>query len=204
MRPDAAPEHCSKVSMPLVVVAMGILMLQPSVSVAQYVVGPSVIAGGGARLSGGGYVITGTTGQSAPIGISSGGSYVTQHGFWHAVAGGGGPLVPMVLDIDLISATTGRITWDPVENALYYDLYWSTTPYFTSTTGSFWVTVNEPTTYRNFTFGIGNTSTNYYFLGVARNDTDSASDSNIVGEYDFGADIPTVGFDLSGGGAGSR
>ena len=168
-----------------------LLSLHVAKAPAQYVVGPSVIAGGGARMTGGGYVVTGTTGQSTPIGVSSGGSYITQHGFWHAVAGGGGPLSPMVLDIELISATTGRISWTPVENALYYDLYWSTTPYFASATGSFWVTVNHPTTYRDFTFGIGNTTTNYFFLGVARNDAETASDSNIVGEFDLGS----AGFD---------
>ena len=105
-----------------------------------------------------------------------------------------------MLDIELISATTARISWDPVVNALYYDLYWSTTPYFTSATGSFWVTVNHPTTSRNFSFGIGNTTTNYFFLGVARNDTDTASDSNIVGEFDFGAGVSAMGFDLRGRG----
>jgi hypothetical protein len=177
----------------IVTLAVAFTCLFPGMLLAQYVVGPSVIAGGGARMAGGGYVITGTTGQSAPVGISSGGSYITQHGFWHAAAGSGGALSPMVLDIELISATTGRISWDPVANALYYDLYRSTTPYFTSATGMFWVTVNHPTTYRDFTSGIGNTATNYFFLGVARNDAETASNSNIVGEFDFGS----TGFDMT-------
>ena len=177
----------------VVFLAITLTCLLPGMLLAQYVVGPSVIAGGGARMSGGSYVITGTTGQSAPIGISSGGSYATYHGFWHAVGGGGGALGPMILDIELISATTGRISWNPVENALYYDLYWSATPYFTSATGTFWITVNHPTTYRDFTFGIGSATTNYCFLGVARNDAETASDSNIVGEFDFS----TTGFGVT-------
>jgi hypothetical protein len=204
MRDKAAREHGSRVLKLLALLVVGVLVLHPTMALAQYVVSPSVIAGGGARMTGGGYVVTGTTGQSTPVGVSSGGSYITQHGFWHAAAGGGGALNPMVLDIDLINSTTARISWNAVVEALYYDLYWSTTPYFTSATGTFWVTVNHPTTYRDFSFGIGDTATNYYFTGVARNDTETASDSNIVGEFDFGTSASAVGFDLTGPGVATN
>ncbi len=179
-----------------------VLALCPAGALAQYVVGPSVIAGGGARMTGGGYVITGTTGQSAPVGISDGGSYVTHHGFWHAVTGGGG-LSPMALSIELISASTARLSWGAVTGATHYDLYRSTTPFFHASGGA-WQIVAHPTTHRDFTGGIGNTATNYFFLGKARNASQTSLESNIVGECDFGADIPRAGFDLSEEGAETR
>ena len=130
MRDEATYKHGSMMLKLPVLLVVSVLLLHPTITLAQYVVGPSVIAGGGARLTGGGYVITGTTGQSAPVGISTGGSYMTHHGFWHAVTGGGGALSPMVLDIELISATTARISWLVVSGATHYDLYRSPTPYF--------------------------------------------------------------------------
>ncbi|MCU0612387.1 MAG: hypothetical protein MUE60_11435 [Candidatus Eisenbacteria bacterium] len=68
-----------------------LLMVPFSVGSAQYVVGPSVIAGGGARMTGGSYVVTATTGQSSPVGVSSGGAHQTHHGFWHATTSGAAP-----------------------------------------------------------------------------------------------------------------
>lgn len=159
------------------------LLLIPAMAGAQYVVAPSVIAGGGARLSGGSYVVTGTTGQSAPITVASGGAYVTRPGFWQAV--GGGALGPMVLAIELLNATTGRLSWNTVAGATHYDLYRSTNAYL-GTGGTVWQTVAAPTTQRNFTSGIGNPSTNYYFRGIARNVSQVSPASNIVGEFDFG------------------
>ncbi len=196
MRDEAACEHGTRMLKLSALLVVSVLLLYPTIAFAQYVVGPSVIAGGGARLTGGGYVITGTTGQSAPIGASGGGSYMTHHGFWHAVTGGGGALSPMVLDIELISATTARISWPVVSDATHYDLYRSPTPYFHAS-GAPWQIVTHPTAHRDFTGGIGNSSTNYFFLGKARNATQESVESNIVGEFDYGADIPLVGFDLS-------
>ncbi len=178
------------------IVAMALLLF-PIAVLAQYVVGPSVIAGGGARMTGGGYVITGTTGQSAPVGVSAGGAYQTHHGFWHAVTGGGGgALDPMVLDLYLISATTYRIDWGAIAGATHYDLYQSTIPFFNA--GSVWRTVTAPDTHTNTTWGVGNTNTNYFYLGKARNATDTSPESNIVGEMDYGADIPLMRTDSSG------
>jgi hypothetical protein len=179
-------------------VAVLVLLLAPAVVGAQYVVAPSVIAGGGARLSGGSYVVTGTTGQSAPITVSSGGAYVTRPGFWQAA--GGGALGPMVLAIELLNATTARLSWNTVAGATHYDLYRSTIPYL-GTGGSVWQTVAAPTTQRNFTSGIGNPSTNYYFRGIARNASQVSPASNIVGEFDFGVSTSVA---KTAGGRGSR
>jgi hypothetical protein len=183
MRDEAESEHNSKVPKLLALLVLGVLVLHPAAVLAQYVVGPSAIAGGGARLAGGSYVVTGTTGQSAPIDVSSGGAYITRHGFWHAAGGGG--LGPMVLAIELLNATTGRLSWIAVAGATHYDLYRSTTAYLAAS-GTPWQTVAAPTTQRNFTSGIGNPSTNYYFRGIARNASQVSPASNIVGEFDFG------------------
>jgi N-acetylneuraminic acid mutarotase len=105
--------------------------------------------------------------------------------------GGGDYLLldPMVLDIELISASTARISWLPVTGATYYDLYRSTVAYF-SGSGLPWQTVAAPTTQLDFTDGIGDTNTNYYFIGKARSDYLSSPESNTVGEFDFEGDIP--------------
>jgi hypothetical protein len=174
--------------------ALVLLLLLPGVVGAQYVVSPSVMAGGGARLSGGSYVVTGTTGQSSPVTVSSGGAYVTGPGFWQAA--GGGALSPLVLAIELLNATTARLSWNTVAGATHYDLYRSTNAYL-GTGGTAWQTVAAPTTQRNFTSGIGNPSTNYYFRGIARNASQVSPASNTVGEFDFG--ISTAVAKVAGG-----
>jgi hypothetical protein len=99
------------------------------------------------------------------------------------------PFGPMVLDIGLINANTARVSWLPVTGAAYYDLYRSTIAYF-SGSWSPWQTVAAPTTQLDFTEGIGDAHTNYYFLGKARSVTQTSPASNIVGEFDFDAEIP--------------
>jgi hypothetical protein len=169
------------------------LLLWPTAGYAQYVVGPTVIAGGGARLTGGSYVITATSGQAGPIGVSTGGAYRTLHGFWYAVTGGGGgALDPMVLSITLLNPSTVRFSWPAVAGATYYDIYRSMTPYF-SATGPSWVTVTAPDTDVDTSVGVGDPSENFFYLGIARNASQSSPESNRVGEFDFGADIPLVG-----------
>ena len=181
-----------------------ITVIVPTIAYAQYVIGPSVLAGGGARLIGGGYVITGTTGQSAPIGISNGGSYITQHGFWYAVSGtGGGGLSPMVLDIDRISPSTVRLSWQNVVGATSYDLYRNTTPFFNAS-GSPWQTVSAPTTQLNFSAGVGNPNVNYFFIGIARNASQTSQESNRVGEFDYLTDILIAGQEPPDGGSEAR
>jgi hypothetical protein len=160
-----------------------LLVLIPATNYGQYVVQSEVIAGGGARTTGGSYVIHQTTAQCGPIGISSGGSYIAHHGFWNTLEGGGA-LAPMVLDIDLISSTTARLSWSAVTGATYYDLYRSPSAHF-SAVGLPWQTVAHPTTYLDFTTGIGNSSTNYFFKGKARNASQTSPESNTVGEFDI-------------------
>ncbi|MBN1423084.1 hypothetical protein JXA88_00880 [Candidatus Fermentibacteria bacterium] len=172
---------------PLISFCAGLLVLSVSAH-AQYIVGPSVIAGGGARMTGGAYVVTGTTGQSSPVGISTGGAYQTHHGFWHAATGGGG-LLPMVLNIVQLTPTTARLSWAAITGATLYDLYRTTTAFF-NPSGSPWQTVASPTTQFDFTQGVGNETTNYFFRGIARNATQTSPASNTAGEFDFGANIP--------------
>ncbi len=50
----------------------------------------------------------------------------------------------MVLAITLVSSSTARLSWDAVAMATAYDLYRSTSAYFTAT-GSPWQTVSAPT-----------------------------------------------------------
>ncbi|MBN1423825.1 hypothetical protein JXA88_04645 [Candidatus Fermentibacteria bacterium] len=176
----------------LAVFFAGTLLLYPSPAAAQYVVSPSVIAGGGARMTGGAYVVTGTTGQSSPVGVSAGGAYQTHHGFWHAASGGGGALLPMVLNIVQLNPTAARLSWATVTGATFYDLYRSTGAFF-NPSGVPWQTVAVPTTQYDFSAGVGNEATNYFFRGIARNATQTSPASNTAGEFDFGADIPLMG-----------
>ena len=173
------------------IIMSAVLVLASLPASAQYVVYPSVIAGGGARMTGGSYVVTGTTGQSSPVGISTGGSYQTHHGFWHAVTGGGGGLLPMVLSIVQLNPTTARLSWAAVTGATFYDLYRSTTAFF-NPSGAYWQSVAAPTTQYDFTAGIGVEATNYSFRGIARNASQTSPASNTVGEHDFGAAIPAA------------
>ena len=161
----------------------GLALLVPSLLFAQtYVLERSVISAGGARMTGSTYSVTGTAGQSSPVGISTGSTYHTYHGFWHTV--GGAPLLAMVLAIELLDATTARLYWDPVALATAYDLYRNTSSYFAAT-GSPWITVAAPDTSYSFTAGIGDAALNYFFRGKATNATDESPASNTVGEMSF-------------------
>ncbi|MBN1424404.1 hypothetical protein JXA88_07600 [Candidatus Fermentibacteria bacterium] len=182
------------------------VLLWPLHSEAQYIVGPTVMAGGGARLTGGSYVITATSGQAGPIGVSTGGAYRTNHGFWYAVTGGGGGgpgLDPMVLSITMLNPTTARISWAAVTGATHYDLYRSTSAYAPAS-GSTWVTIVAPNTNVDTSAGIGDPNFNYFFVGIARNASDTSPESNRVGEFDFGADIPLCGATSPSGGDAQR
>ena len=90
----------------------------------------------------------------------------------------------MILSIALLNASTARLSWDAVAGATHYDLYRSLVPYFHAT-GSPWQTVTAPTTQLDFTAGIGSTTTNWSFLGKARNASEESPESNIVGEFDY-------------------
>ena len=69
------------------------------------------------------------------------------------------------------------------------DIYRSTIPYFAAS-GASWQTITAPTTQLNFSAGVGNPAINYYFLGIARNVSQTSPSSNLVGEFDFSGDIP--------------
>lgn len=174
-----------------VILAVCGVLLWPATGSAQYIVGPTVMAGGGARMTGGAYVVTATAGQAGPIGVSTGGSYRTLHGFWYAVTGGGGGpgLDPMVLTATLLNPTTMRISWPAVAGATHYDLYRDTSPYAPAT-GVSWVTIAAPNTSVNTSAGIGDEYFNYFFVGIARNASQTSPESNRVGEVDYFYDIP--------------
>jgi hypothetical protein len=89
----------------------------------------------------------------------------------------------MVLAITLVSSPTARLSWDAVALATAYDLYRSTSAYFTAS-GSPWQTVSAPTVQYDFTDGIGDASLTYYFKGKARNAAQSSPESNTVGEFE--------------------
>jgi hypothetical protein len=175
----------------LSILLLMIIALCPMLARAQYVLQTSVISAGGAHMSGSTYAVTGTVGQSSPVGISSGSTYMTHHGFWHTV-GGGAALDAMLLAIELISPTTARLSWTAVVGATFYDLYRSSGPYF-SASGSPWQTVAAPTTQHDFTDGIGDSNTNYFFKGIAKNVSQTSPESNTVGEFDVSTnDSPSV------------
>ena len=90
----------------------------------------------------------------------------------------------MVLAIELLNPTTARLSWNTVAGATHYDLYRSSTAYL-SASGSPWQTVTAPTTHRDFTAGVVNPATNYFFRGKAGNASQVSPESNIVGEFDF-------------------
>jgi hypothetical protein len=97
-------------------------------------------------------------------------------------------LYPTILNAERVDPTTGRLSWNPIPGAAYYDLYRSTAAFF-SAQGPPWQTVPGGSTQIDFTCGIGDETTNYYFIAIARNDENEEShESNIVGEFDFALD----------------
>lgn len=100
-----------------------------------------------------------------------------------------GYLPPMILEAKRLDPTTGRISWELLFSAEYYDLYRSTVPFF-SAEGVAWQTLPSWQTSYDFTCGIGQESVNYYFRAKARNATTTSNPSNIVGEFDFSLLVP--------------
>ncbi|MBN1426009.1 fibronectin type III domain-containing protein [Candidatus Fermentibacteria bacterium] len=146
-----------------------------------YFLRESTFGTAGGAMTGSSYAVAGTLGQASPVGTSAGATYQTSHGFWHAA--GWAPLEAMVLAITLVSSTTARLSWDPVALATAYDLYRSTSAFFTAS-GSPWQTVSAPTTVHDFTDGIGDPSVTYFFKGTARNAQQTSAESNTVGEFE--------------------
>jgi serine protease AprX len=106
------------------------------------------------------------------------------------VTAGGEPLDPMGLSIEMLDPATVRLSWSSVSGATHYDLYRSTSPYFSATAFP-WQTVLAPTTFLDCAEGICDPSVNYFYMGVARNASEQSPESNIVGEFDTSTDDPT-------------
>ncbi|MCU0612386.1 MAG: hypothetical protein MUE60_11430 [Candidatus Eisenbacteria bacterium] len=94
----------------------------------------------------------------------------------------------MVLAINLLNPTSARLSWAAVTGATFYDLYRGAVPFF-NVSGIPWCTVSAPATSSDFTPGIGNPATNYFFRGIARNASQASPQSNTVGEFDVGCEI---------------
>ena len=164
-----------------ILVVTAVCVLCATASAQTYFLKESTFGSAGGAMSGTTYAVTGTLGQPSPVGASAGATYQTYHGFWHGI--GWTPLDAMLLAITLVSSSTARLSWDPVALATAYDLYRSTSAYFTAS-GSPWQTVTAPTIQYDFTDGIGNSALTYYFKGKARNAVQTSPESNTVGEYE--------------------
>ena len=100
-----------------------------------------------------------------------------------------GSLDPMALQIDLISPTTARLSWAPVQNATAYEIWRSTSTLFPGH-GAPWQTVSAPASSVDLTDGIGNPVLDYFYVGRARSGPAVSPPSNIVGETDFALTAP--------------
>jgi hypothetical protein len=65
-----------------IMVALLLVLVCAAPSAAEYVISQSVIGSGGGSAAGGSYSVIGTVGQPA-IGVTSGGSYIGEIGFWY-------------------------------------------------------------------------------------------------------------------------
>jgi hypothetical protein len=77
-----------------------------------------------------------------------------------------------------------RLWWYTIAGATSYDLYRGTSAFFAP--GTPWQTVTAPDTTYDFTAGLGDPDTNYYFLGRSVGAWGESGDSDRVGEFDFG------------------
>jgi len=110
----------------------------------------------------------------------------TENGVFYVTA----YLYPPIVSADRVNSTTGRLTWNIIPGAATYDFYRHTSPYF-SAAETPWLTVSELPPELEFTCGIGDENTNYYFLEIACDSENQEShESNIVGEFDFAWDAP--------------
>jgi hypothetical protein len=94
-------------------------------------------------------------------------------------------LLPMTLEIQLIGPGTARLSWEPVVGATQYDIFRSTCPYVPSSGIVPWRVVAAPSTHVDFTEGLGDPLTNYFFAGKSRSQSLVSPLSNAVGELDF-------------------
>jgi hypothetical protein len=99
------------------------------------------------------------------------------------------------LHINELSATQCRLWWHPVAGATSYTLYRGTSAFFAP--GTPWQTVAAPDTVYDFSDGVGNAATNYYFLCRSVGAGGESGDSDRVGEFDFGTATALGGKDAS-------
>jgi hypothetical protein len=99
------------------------------------------------------------------------------------------------LHINELSATQCRLWWHPVAGATSYTLYRGTSAFFAP--GTPWQTVAAPDTVYDFSDGVGNPATNYYFLCRSVGAGGESGDSDRVGEFDFGSATAPGGKDAS-------
>ena len=98
------------------------------------------------------------------------------------------------LNIERLAAQC-RLWWHPVVCAWSYKLYRGTSAFFAP--GTPWQTVAAPDTFYDFSAGVGNPSTNYYFLCRSVGAWGDSGDSDRVGECDFGTATAVGGKDES-------
>jgi hypothetical protein len=98
-------------------------------------------------------------------------------------------LFPMVLSLDLLTPTAAQLSWGEVVGATHYDIFRSNTAHFSP--GPLpWQSVEAPAQTLIVESGIGEPVINYYYLGQARNGSQSSVPSNIVGDHDFSMTLP--------------
>ena len=101
------------------------------------------------------------------------------------------PPDPPMLHIEKLSETVCRLWWYTVTNATSYSLYRDTSAFYLPVAP--WQTIAAPDTFYFFSTGVGDPLTNYYFLCRAVGAWGESGDSDTVGEFDHGADIPVTG-----------
>jgi hypothetical protein len=89
------------------------------------------------------------------------------------------------LSIVRLNPSTCRLSWYSVPGATSYRLYRGTAGFFLPI--SPWHTVSAPGTYYDFSIGVGNPATNYFFLCRTLGNGGESEDSNRVGEFDYDA-----------------
>ncbi|MBN1423820.1 FG-GAP repeat protein [Candidatus Fermentibacteria bacterium] len=121
--------------------------------------------------------------QDNPNGTYSGSAYAYE---WDDLPG----LPAMELHLELLSPSSARLWWNSIPGATAYHLHRNTVPYFHAGAATPWMVVLAPATQYTFGTGIGDPSVNYYYRGVAGAAGQVSPESNIVGETDFGGNIP--------------
>jgi len=94
------------------------------------------------------------------------------------------------LHINALSESQYRLWWHPVAGTTSYNLYLGTFSFFIP--GMPWQTVAAPDTSYDFTDGVGDPDTNYYFMCRSVGSAGESGDSNRVGEFDFNTPTGTI------------